>query len=373
MRQHRALLLYISEVSGHHSATLAIEKALKIIEPRTEILNINSFNYTNPIWEKVINKAYMGVIKKAPHIWDYLYDNPRIVKKTQTLKQAIHKANFGKLKILFDEFKPDCVVCTQAFPCGMLADYKKEFNLKFPLIGVLTDFMPHAYWVYQEVDFYVVASEEAKQRFIKEGVPEQKIKILGIPIDPKFSLELNKEKIAHKLKIDLNLPTILVMGGGQGIGPIKHIVNELKKLHLLFQLIVVAGKNKKLLKWLKKKELYSHKKLIVFEYVNNIEELMEASDLIITKPGGLTTAEALAKGLPLVIVNPIPGQEENNTNYLLKKGAAVKNGKTNEINLLIEALLTNKDKLLKMKSCAKSLGRPASAIDIAQLILSFNA
>lgn len=364
--------MYISEVSGHHNATIAIESALRILEPRTEILNINSFNYTNPIWEKLINKAYMGVIKKIPHIWDYLYDNPTIVRKTEGLKQAIHKANFPKLKILFEEFKPDVIACTQAFPCGMIAAYKKEFNLSLPLFGVLTDFLPHAYWVHNEVDYYIVASEDARLRLISEGVAENKIKILGIPIDPKFSRAQDKERIAHKLKIDLKLPTILIMGGGQGIGPIKHIVNELSKLHLLFQLIVVAGKNKKLLNWLKKKELYSHKKLLVFEYVDNIEELMEIAAIIITKPGGLTTAEALAKGLPLVIVRPIPGQEENNTNYLFKKGIGIKVKEIKEINSQIESLLTDQEKLQKMKSAAKALGNAASALDIAQLILNCN-
>jgi processive 1,2-diacylglycerol beta-glucosyltransferase len=362
--------MYISEVSGHHNATIAIENALRILDPRTEILNINSFNYTNPIWEKLINKAYMGVIKKTPHVWDFLYDNPSVVKKIQGLKEAIHKANFRKLKILFDEFKPDAVVCTQAFPCGMVADYKKTFNLKLPLFGVLTDFLPHAYWIYDEVDYYIVGSEAACLRFIKEGIPKEKIKLLGIPIDPKFSFSLDKHKIAKKLNIDLGLPTILIMGGGQGIGPIKHIVSQLSKLHLLFQLVVVAGKNRKLLNWLKKKELYSHKKLTVFEYVNNIEELMEIATIIITKPGGLTTAEALAKGLPLIIVRPIPGQEKNNTEFILKKNSGIEIDEIKDINSQVESLLTDRNKLQQMQRFARNLGKPRSSLDIAELILN---
>ncbi len=373
MRHKKVLLMYISEVSGHHNATIAIENALKILGPHTEILNLNSFNYTNPILEKLINKAYMGVIKKTPHIWDYLYDNPSVVKNTRGIKQAIHKANFRKFRVLFEEFKPDVVVCTQAFPCGMIADYKKTFNLNLPLLGVLTDFLPHAYWVYNEVDYYVVGSQEAKSRFLKEGIPESRIKSLGIPIDPKFSFSLDRNKIAQKLNIDLQLPTILVMGGGQGIGPIKHIVSELSKMHLVFQLIVVAGKNKRLLKWLKKNQLHSCKKLLVFEYVNNIEELMEAATIIITKPGGLTTAEALAKGLPLVIIRPIPGQEANNTDYLLKNGAVIKIGAIKDINSQIEKLLGNHNRLKDMHDAAKALGRPRSAIEIAELILNCNA
>lgn len=370
MSHKRILLMYISEISGHHNATIAIENALRILEPRTEILNINSFNYTNPLLEKLINKAYLGVIKKTPHIWDYLYDNPSVLKKVKGLKEVIHKSNFRKLKILFEEFNPDVVACTQAFPCGIVADYKEAFNVKLPLAGILTDFLPHAYWLYPQVNYYVVASEDAKSRLVKEGVPEQKIKILGIPVDSKFSFSLERKRIVQNLGIDLNLPTILVMGGGQGIGPIKQIILQLTKLKLVFQLIVVAGTNKKLMNWLKKRELYSHKKLIIFEYVNYIEELMEISTLIVTKPGGLTTAESLAKGLPLVIVKPIPGQEANNAKYLLKKGVAIEIDKIKDINSQIEAILTNQNRLRQMRNSALALGKPRSALDIAELLLN---
>lgn len=370
MSHKKVLLMYISEVSGHHNATIAIENALRVLDPRTEILNLNAFNYTNPISEKLINAAYMGVIKKMPHIWDFLYDNPAVVKNTKRLKEAIHKANFRKLKVLFEEFNPDVVVCTQAFPCGMVADYKKFYNINLTLVGVLTDFAPHSYWIYDEVDYYVVGNNEARTRFVNEGIPENKIKILGIPIDPKFSIPQIKEKIVRALKIDPNLPTILVMGGGQGIGPIKHIVSQLSRLHLLFNLIVVAGRNKKLVSWLKKKELYSHKKLIVFEYVNNIEELMEIASVIITKPGGLTTAEALAKGLPMIIVRPIPGQEANNTEYLLRKGVGIEIDEIEDINPRVKSLLTDQNKIGEMRVSARELGKPRSALDIAELILS---
>ncbi|MDP2938843.1 MAG: glycosyltransferase [Candidatus Omnitrophota bacterium] len=372
MSQKRILLMYISETSGHHSATIAIEKALRILDPRTQILNINSFTYTNPLLEKIINKAYLGVIKKMPHIWDFLYDNPFVVEKTQSLKTAIHKSNFRKLKVLFEEFNPNVVACTQAFPCGIVADYKVKFNLNFSLLGVLTDFLPHGFWFYDHVNYYIVASDEAKQRFIKEGFPERKIRSLGIPIDPKFSLSLEKNKIAKKFDLDLNLPIILVMGGGQGIGPIKHIVLELTKSKFLFQIIVVAGKNKKLLSWLNKQKSRFHKRLITFEYVNNIEELMQIATFIVTKPGGLTAAEALAKGLPLVIVKPIPGQEINNTIYLLKKDVAIEVDEIKHINPQIEAVLNNQGKFQEMRKKALALGKPRSALDIAQFILNLN-
>src|SRR3989338_4475697 len=195
----RVLLLYISEDSGHHCASLAIEHALHELDPTVKTLNINSFNYTNPILEKIINRTYMGVVKRTPEIWDYLYDNPRVLRSTQRLREMIHKFNSAKLKTLLDEFRPDAIVCTQAFPCGMVADYKKSFDLDVPLIGVLTDFAPHSYWIYNNVDRYVVPSEETGKKLIENGIDPQKVAVFGIPIYPKFREAVNKEEVFKRL------------------------------------------------------------------------------------------------------------------------------------------------------------------------------
>ncbi|MBM3252586.1 MAG: hypothetical protein FJZ11_07420, partial [Candidatus Omnitrophica bacterium] len=243
MSVNKVLLMYISEVSGHHSATIAIEKALQVLKPDIITKNINSFNYTNPILEKIINKAYISVIKRKPEVWEYLYDNPKIVKSTRRIKEAIHRSNHKKLQALLDEFSPDCIVCSQAFPCGMVADYKKTYNLRTPLMAVLTDYAPHAYWLYDEIDYFIVANQESRQRLIREGIRQERIKILGIPIDQKFAKDVNKEKVAAGLGLDLTLPIILVMGGGQGLGPVKKIIKSFNKIKMYFQVIVICGTN----------------------------------------------------------------------------------------------------------------------------------
>jgi len=368
----RILLLYISEVSGHHSATIAIENAIKELSSDVEIANINAFNFTNPLLEKIVNKTYLGVIKKTPGIWGYLYDNPKIVKTTQRIKDAIHRSNHRKLSVLFEKFNPDVIACTQAFPFGMIADYKKTLGIKIPLVGILTDYAPHAYWIYKEANYYIVASEEAKERFIKEGAPEDNIKLFGIPIDTKFTKFYEKHELSERLEIDSSLPAILIMGGGQGLGPIKRIVNELDTLERDFQIIIVTGTNKSLAKWLKKKQSRIRKKMTIFGYINNIDEIMELSKLVITKPGGLTTAEALARGLPMIIINPIPGQEMNNTEYLLKKGAAIKVSDEKEIKTEIKNLLEDQHRLFQMNMLAKEIARPEAAINIAKLLLTIN-
>ncbi|MFH0856208.1 MAG: glycosyltransferase [Candidatus Omnitrophota bacterium] len=372
MYPKRIVLMYISEVSGHRNAAMAIEKALRILEPQTEILSINAFNYTNPIAEKIVNSIYMGIIKVAPGIWDYLYDNPKIVKRIEKAKQDVHKRNTPKLKILFERFKPDLVVCTQAFPCGMVAYYKNKYGLDLPLVAVLTDYVPHSYWVYDSVDCYITPTEDVSQRLINKGVPVEKVKSLGIPFDPKFNEPLDRNAIFRKYKLSPGVPTVLIMGGGQGLGPIKTIVKSLEKTVKQVQEIVVTGTNKKLYNSLKRRIKKYKKKIIVFGYTQSINELMYIADIVISKPGGVTTSEVLAKGKPMIIVKPLPGQEANNTAYLIQKKAAIKVEEPGKINFVMDELLGNPDKLNQFRESVKQISRPNSSMDIARLLLKIN-
>lgn len=369
MQNKRVLLMYISEVSGHHQATRAIERSLKAVSPGIVTLNINGFGYAYPILERIVNKAYMSVIKRTPKVWDYLYDNPRIFRRLQSIKRIVHKANHTKFDKLFKEFQPDCVVCSQAFPCGMAADYKKTYNLDTKIVGVLTDYAPHSYWLHEGVDYYVVPSEDTAQKLIGKGVAGEKIRPFGIPVDPKFTVKLEKAVIAEKLNLNANLPVVLIMGGGQGLGPIQDVVNSLLQAATDFQLIVVAGTNKKLIKWLKKIQLTSYKTVIFYEFTDNIDELMELAAVAVTKPGGMTTTEALTKGLPMIIVKPLPGQEMHNTDFLLRKGAAIRVNRLEMIGREVDDLFRIPERLEKMRQAALEQSKPNSAFDIARLIL----
>ncbi len=365
----KVLLMYISMNSGHHRATLAIEEAIKLLDPGAEIMNINALNYTNPMLEKVITKTYLRMIRKRPEVWGYLYDNPEVLKKTQKLRELIHRFNSKKLKTLLEEFKPDVVGCTQAFPCGMVADYKKTFSSHLPLFGILTDYLPHSYWFYDTVDYYIVPSKPAMERFILAGVTEKNIREFGIPIDHRFKNSLDKEEICARLNLDKDIPIILVMGGGQGMGSIKDVALSLNRSEMPMQILVVAGLNKRLHKWFRKEKGLFPKKVVAFSYVKNIDELMEISTLIITKPGGLTTAEALTKGLPLIVVNPIPGQETNNTEYLLNEKVALEADTAEDVKGLAEDVLSSPGKLNSMRSQTLSLAKPNASVDIAKMML----
>ena len=312
----------------------------------------------------------MSVIKNKPEVWEYLYDNPKVLKSVQGLRDAIHNFNSKKLKALLEDFTPDAVICTQAFPCGMIADYKKNLNLRLPLIGVLTDYAPHSYWIFKEVDYYIMPSSVCKERFMKNGVSESKAKVLGIPIDPRFSKSHDKDKICKDMGFDSEIPTVLIMGGSQGLGPVENIVNILESIEIPFQLAVVCGTNKRVEKILYKRMPRYKKKLFVFGHVGNVDELMEISSIVITKPGGLTTAEALSKDLPMIIVRAIPGQEAKNTEFLLQQGVAVKAEDNEDIAVLVRELLLNSTKLSEMRKKTAELKRPNAAMDIAELVLN---
>ena len=361
--------MYITKVSGHRQATLAIQQCLHETAPSVVAPAINAFGYIYPRMEKIVHKTYMSVIKRTPQVWDYLYDNPKIFKQSEAIKKFLHKGSFERLDRLFAKYHPDTVVCTQAFPCGLVADYKRERNLKVTLVGVLTDFAPHLFWIHEGVDYYIVPSLEAKERFMASGVAQESIKVYGIPIRTKFSIKLNKDLIAQKLGLDSQVPVVLVMGGGQGLGPMKSIVQSLLKINSAFQMVVLTGTNKKMFASLKKYEEPAGKKIFVFDYIKNVDELMELASLIITKPGGMTTAESLAKGLPMLIVDPIPGQEMRNTDFLIKHGIGIRVDGPSDAAEEVELLLKSPLRLRAMSNAARALSKPQATRDIVNLIL----
>jgi processive 1,2-diacylglycerol beta-glucosyltransferase len=251
----------------------------------------------------------------------------------------------------------------------MVAGYKNAYRADLPLVAVLTDYVPHSYWIYDAVDCYITPSEDVSMRLIKKGVPAQKVKPLGIPFDPKFSAVLERNSIFSKYKFSPDILTVLIMGGGQGLGPIKTIVKSLEKVNRDIQEIIVTGTNKKLYNSLKRKIKKYKKKIIVFGYTHNINELMSIADIVVSKPGGVTTSEVLSLAKPMIIVKPLPGQEANNTAYLTQKGAAFKIEDPRKINLVIEELLRNPHKLKHLSAAAKLISKPNAGMDIARLLL----
>ncbi len=365
----RVLFLYVSFSSGHQRASEAIEDAFKKLYPAVETKGVNSFNYAYPVIEKVLGRTYFEILKRTPQLWGYLYDNKSILDATAEIRGLLSRLNSRKFRRLISDFSPDAVVCTQAAPCAVISKLKNQKAPFLKLVAVITDYRSHAYWVYNNVDLYIVPTKEVETDLIRCGIKKERVKILGIPIDPKFQNKGVKTKIRQSLNLNPHLVTILVMGGGQGFGPIEEILSELALVELPFQTIIIAGKNKRLYRNLK--NIYQNLPFPVklLSFTKNIDEIMEASDMIITKPGGLTSSEALVKGLPIIIVDPIPGQEERNSQFLIKNKVALRVDDENTLSEVISELLNFPSKLRQMRINALNLAKPDAAFTSAKVIM----
>jgi len=362
-------IFHISESGGHSKAAENLKEALLYKNPQIKVLKINGFGYFYPRGEKIINSIYIMLIKHFPRIWGKAYDRRKVFKILTPYLKIVNKFAFSRLAKLIVQHPPSCFVATQAFPCGLIADFKKKKGLNIPLVAIITDYHPNRFWVHPLVDKYIVACYEAKNVLINEGIVEDKIKILGIPISVKFLTTYPKTEISKELGFISGLDTVLIMGGGLGIGPIKIIAKKLDFLKHDFQIIVVCGRNKKLYNWFLKKETKFRKPLFVFGYTEDIHKVMDFTDMIITKGGGITISEALAKGLCIITTHPIPGQEERNVQYLSKMKAVIEAEHTNDITKFVGRLLQNKKEMYSLRERAKDNSFIDSSLRIVDLIL----
>ncbi len=366
LAERRVLLMYVHEHSGHHQAALALQKAFEAqSSPRARILLVDALRFMHPFLERLIRHTYLEIVKKKPDLWEYLYDNPRLVKSTIKIRQAVGRSHSKRLESLLSGFKPTEVVCTQAFPCGIISDFKATHPFRAPLYGVLTDYLPHSYWLMDHVDRYFVPCEEAKGHLMAHGVSGKRILITGIPIDSRDLARSRRSAAARPGE-----PVVLVMGGSQGLGPIEKIVRALEDLSESFEITILTGKNKKLFTKLKSLKKDFHKKVHPVAYTENIRPYFQSAAVLITKPGGLTIAQALASKIPVIFIDPIPGQEANNASILLKHRAALEAQSEKEAAWHTAQLLKFPDKARAIKKNMETLARPNAARDIAKQILN---
>lgn len=365
--QNRILFLYMVPETGHQKAAEAIMKAASYMNPRVDCVSLEMIKYSYPVIGNVFNKMYLEMLKRAPGIWDYLYDNPDVEEITRDARSFLTQLSSFRTRNLLRKYQPKAVVCTQAVPAIAMAAEKRKGHLKVPLIGVVTDFGVHTYWIHPEIDLYLVGHEDVKKDLMKKGILENRIRVTGIPIMPSFGVTHDVTMIRHKLKMNPHKKTILVMGGSRGMGSLDELVAAIQTIPTPFQMIVICGRNrsmhKKILEAVKDKE-----DCHVFGYVKDMSPLMSASDLLITKPGGLSCSESLAKQLPLVLTNPIPGQEERNVRFLLNHQVAKFARTTEDLIHVVSDLLRHPKKIQAMRQRARPISKPHSAWEGARYI-----
>ena len=364
------LFLYATEHSGHKRAAEAIRKSISNFNPGIETSGVGFFTQHYPILGPFLFRLYVDLMQSVPNFWDYLYNSDDVASLTEELRSFFHSFNVSKLNKTLEKNKPDVIVCTQAIPASFIAAEKAKGTIKAPLISVITDFVANPYWPSHDVDCYCVPTEEIKDQLVQRDINEKRIVVTGIPIDNSFIGKIPKDEARMKLGLNPFIPTVLLMGGNHGLGQIANAVKKLAKQKNNLQIIVIAGYNRQLYRQLKKTHS-KNRNVKVLSHVKNISRLMDAADILISKPGGLTSSEAMAKLLPMILLSPLPGQEQRNAAYLKRNGVAERCENIRQLPSIVENLLAREDRIKKIQRNALKISHPYASNFVAEQVLRF--
>ncbi len=369
----KVLILSASVGAGHVSAANAVEKELINQNAAEEIKNIDVLEYTNPLFRRLYGKAYIEMVNKMPEVVGWMYDSLDKPWENEKRRLALDRLNTQPFIKLIKNEKPDIAVCTHFLPAEIISWLRAKGKIDTKQAIVVTDFDAHAMWLMHNYEYYFVALDETRVHLEKVGIRPETISVTGIPIDPIFAEHKDKLEMRKKHGLEKDKLTILVSAGGFGVGNIELLLEALRELQTPSQIIAICGRNAKLKAKIDKlalKKLNNERvKFLPIGYTKQMDELMSASDLIVGKPGGLTTSEALAKGLIFIIVDPIPGQEERNSDHLLEKGCAIKCNNLPTLSYKIDKLIEDKKRFEVMKGNIASLAAPHSAKMIVKSLL----
>ncbi len=358
--------------AGHKSAAFAIKDAFDKANTGHDVRVIDSLEYTNCFFRRSYVWGYNFMVSKATFLWSfsfYLTNFKPIRPLVRSVRRMVNFMNGYRFYRFIRKEKPDCVVSAHFLATEIISNLKMSKLYDGKLITVITDYGIHDFWVSSQVDIYVVASEYSKNGLIAKGIPAEKIRVLGIPVQEKFTHRRGRQEAAHNLGLKEGLFTVLIIGGGLGVGPIPQMVETITSTSEPFQLIVVCGKNEVLHKQIEEITKGSKIPVKLYGFTDNVNELMDASDVMISKPGGLSISEATVKGVPIIVNSFIPGQEENNLMFLEKNGVGIGVKGVAETLEKLEYLYRSKDVLEAMRAKAKQLGKPSAAADIVLLAL----
>ncbi|MEO8671393.1 MAG: glycosyltransferase [Tahibacter sp.] len=370
--KRRLLLLSVSAGAGHARAADAI-RACAETEYHAEVAHWDVMDHVSAAFRALYTKFYLRLIERHPLIWAQLY---QITDRTppdaplQRLRRIVERLNARALREAIAAFAPDAVICTHFLPAELLMRERSRGRLACPVWVQVTDFDLHALWVVPNMDGYFAASDEVAFRMRARGLPSERIHVTGIPIMPPFGHPPDRRECAREAGLDPDRLTFLLMSGGAGIGALDEVAAELLDLDEDFQIVALAGRNARLQEALHALAQRYPKRLFPQGYTHQIERLMCIANVAITKPGGLTTAECLAIGLPMIVHAPIPGQEERNCDYLLEHGAALKAVDRVALRYRVLELLHDPTRIEELGRRARLLGRPDAARRVLERVFS---
>jgi len=370
----RILILSASAGTGHVRAAAALEKAFRQIGGVEEVRSIDALKYTNRLFRDFYSKLYTQLVEKAPTFLGWWYKTSDEPWKTDQMRLMLDRLNTAPLIKEITQYNPDITVCTHFLPATLISHLISEKQLQARLSIVVTDLDFHAMWLSRTFHRYFVALEETKIHLQKLGLPGERITVSGIPIDPSFHEHTAEEqsRIRLELGLDPQLPVLLVSAGALGVSPAEIILEALLDLPQSAQIVLLAGHNEELkirLEQLVSQAVLPHLRITVIGYTEEMHRWMAAATLLIGKPGGLTISEAMSCGLPMVVVSPIPGQEERNSDHLLEKGIAIKCNEFTTLSYKVGQLLSHPERLEAMRCNALTWAHPDAAFVVARTLL----
>jgi processive 1,2-diacylglycerol beta-glucosyltransferase len=365
----RVLILSASVGSGHVKAADALARAMRARSDVDEVLSDDSLDHTNVLHKQFYSTLYKKLSAMLPEFLGWWYetsDDPWVADKGRLLidlPQALPLIN------LVREFKPDVILCTHFMPAGVISWLIANGKLDARLGVVITDFHFHAFWITRAFNWYFVAQEDDKIHMEALGLPADRIEVTGIPVEPEFGEPVDANAVLERHGLQPGRPTLLVAGGALGMSPATAVVRQLLQLDRDFQAIIVCGKNEEMLNEIVDLLKDRPADFRVFGYTKEMSDFMSVASILLSKPGGMTTAEAVACGLPMMILDPIGGQEERNADVLLEAGAAVKCTEVTLVAHKLRRLLDDPERLRQMSRNARSLGHPNAAAEISRIVL----
>lgn len=368
----RILILTASVGAGHVRAAEAVDLALRQRDPAATIERHDVLDLTNALFRRLYGKAYLDLVNLAPHMVGAMYDHSDKPLPTRgakhKLRHLVQQRNLSRVVAKIAEGW-DLVVHTHFLAPDLMASMARKGRKGMRQATVVTDFDAHAFWVNQPCERYFVATEEAALSLAHWGVPRPTIEITGIPIHPVFSAPKDPAAMRAKHGLAQDRPVVLLLSGGFGLGPVEKIHAGLLALERPLHVVAVCGRNAGLKTKLDAAKVPARHKSTVMGFTTEMDELLAAAELAVTKPGGLTTSECLARGVAMVIMNPIPGQESRNSDWLLEHGAAVKVNSISALSWKIAGVLETPGRLAGLRNAARELGRPRAAFTVADRVL----
>ena len=366
------LIVSASTGGGHVRAAESLEKCFNECYPNIRVTNLDMMQYVTWLFKKLYVDVYLDMMRHRRMLFEILYDftdrDPCSVP-WRSFRLWLQRLNSRRATRKFIELNPDHVILTHFTPAEML-DRARRAGMKLPPISVVvTDFDVHWVWVQSTLDEFFVADNEAAARVANRKIASDRIHVTGIPVCPVFARPYSTETSKTKLGLKPDKPVVLLLAGEFGVTKIDDTARRILAHEAGMQLIAVAGRNEPLLALLRTVAQESPGRLLTVGYTTEIETYMAASDLVISKPGGLTTSECLAMGKPMILVNPIPGQEEHNATYLLEHGAAVLTHDQLGVTYKLERIMSQPGRLAQMQEAARSLGKPNAGFDVVETIV----